>query len=257
VDASDTVTANSTGKAQTDYTPFLKADSLKGKRIGIDRKRKSTNQQLNKLLDEAIAELQQQGATIVEVDYLGKIFPLGKYETEILQTEFKDGVNKYLAGSNSKIKTLSDVIAYNKANEDKAMPYFKQEQLEYCDKKTGMQSQGYIDALSKGRDGVRKIIDTVLLNNKLDAIAGITMGPSCSIDMLYGDRWGDDFLTQPAAMSGYPHITVPCGMANRMPVGFSFFSGPYTEGELIGMAYAYEQATKKRVLPQFIQSYLD
>ncbi|MEI7735728.1 MAG: amidase [Ferruginibacter sp.] len=257
VDANDAVTANSSGKAQTDYTPFLKADSLKGKRIGIDRRRKSTNQQLNKLLDDAIAVLQQQGATIVEVDYLGKIFPLGKYENEILQTEFKDGINKYLAGSNIKIKTLSEVIAYNKANEDKAMPYFKQEQLENCNKKTGLQSPGYIDSLNKGRDGVRKIIDTVLLNNKLDAIAGITMGPSCSIDMLYGDRWGDDFLTQPAAMSGYPHITVPCGMANRMPVGFSFFSAPYTEPQIIGMAYAYEQVAKKRVSPEFIKSYLD
>jgi amidase len=256
-DTNDAVTANSAGKAQTDYTQFLKADSLKGKRIGIDRKRRSINQQLNTLLDNAIAVLQQQGATIIDIDYLGKIFPLGKYENEILQTEFKDGVNKYLAGSTTKIKTLSDVIAFNKANEDKAMPYFKQEQLENCDKKTGLQSPGYIDALNKGRDGVRKIIDTVLLNNKLDAIAGITMGPSCSIDMLYGDRWGDDFLTQPAAMSGYPHITVPCGMANRLPVGFSFFSGPYTEPQLIAMAYAYEQVVKKRVVPQFIKSYLD
>jgi amidase len=256
-DADDAVTANSNGKVQPDYTKFLTADGLKGKRIGIDRKKKSTNQNLNKLLDEAVALLQQQGAVIIDIDYMEKINPLGKYETEILQTEFKDGVNKYLAGCSIKIKTLADVIAFNKANEEKAMPYFKQEQLENSEKKTGLQSAAYIEALHKGRDAVRKIIDNVIAENKLDAIAGITMGPSCSIDMMYGDRWGEDFLTQPAAMSGYPHISLPCGMAHRLPVGLSFFSGAYTEPQLISIAYAYEQVAKKRVAPEFIKSFLD
>lgn len=256
-DANDAVTAGSNDKAQTDYTVFLKADALKGKRIGIDRKKKSNNQNLEKLLDEAVALLQQQGATIVEVDYMAKIGALGKYETEILQTEFKDGVNKYLAGCSIKIKTVADVIAYNKANEEKAMPYFKQDQLENCEKKTGLQSAPYLEALQKGRDAARKIIDDTIAANKLDAIAGITMGPSCSIDMQYGDRWGEDFLTQPAAMSGYPHITVPCGTTHRLPVGLSFFGGAYTEPQLISIAYAYEQVAKKRMVPGFIKSYLD
>jgi len=256
-DANDAITSNSNGKAQPDYTIFLKADALKGKRIGIDRKKKSINQNLEKLLDEAIALLQQQGAIIVPIEYMEKINPLGKYETEILQTEFKEGVNKYLANSNIKIKTVADVIAFNKANEEKAMPYFKQEQLENSDKKTGLQSAAYLEALNKGRDEVRKIIDDVITENKLDAITGITMGPSCSIDMQYGDRWGGDFLTQPAAMSGYPHITLPCGTTHRLPVGLSFFGAAYTEPQLISIAYAYEQATKKRVPPTFIKSYLD
>jgi amidase len=254
-DVNDPVTSNA--RQQLDYISFLKPDALKGKRIGIDRKKKSTNQNLERLLDEAIAVLQQQGATIVETDYLAAINPLGKYETEILQTEFKEGVNKYLANSSSKIKTLADVIAFNKANEEKAMPYFKQEQLENCDKKTGLQSAAYTEALSKGRDAARKIIDTVISENKLDAIAGITMGPGCSIDMQYGDRWGEDFLTQPAAMSGYPHITVPCGTTHGLPIGFSFFGGAYTEATLIGLAYGYEQFSKKRIGPGFIKSYLD
>jgi amidase len=83
------------------------------------------------------------------------------------------------------------------------------------------------------------------------------MGPSCSIDMQYGDRWGEDFLTQPAAMSGYPHISLPCGTTHGLPVGLSFFSGAYTEPKLISIAYAYEQVSKKRVVPAFIKSYLD
>jgi amidase len=254
-DANDGITANA--KQPLNYSLFLKTDALKGKRIGIDRKKKSNNQNLEKLLNEAIAVMQQQGAVIIEIDYLAKINPLGKYELEILQTEFKDGVNKYLARGNSKMKTLADVIAFNKANEEKAMPYFKQEQLENCDKKTGLQSPAYAEALSQGRDAVRKIIDAVMSENKLDAIAGITMGPSCSIDVQYGDRWGEDFLTQPAAMSGYPHITVPCGSTHNLPIGLSIFGAAYTEAQLIGLAYAYEQATQKRVAPAFIKSYLD
>lgn len=256
-DDADTVTASSNGKVEPDYTRFLVADSLKGKNIGVDRKKKSTNQNLNKLLDEAVALMQQHGANIIEVDYVEKINALGKYELEILQCEFKDGVNKYLAGTSLKIKTVKDVIEFNKANEEKAMPYFKQEQLENCEKKTGLQSAAYLEALSKGRDASRKIIDTVIAEHKLDAIAGITMGPSCSIDMMYGDRWGEDFLTQPAAMAGYPHISLPCGMAHRLPVGLSFFGSAYTEPQLISIAYAYEQVAKKRAVPTFIKSFLD
>ena len=83
------------------------------------------------------------------------------------------------------------------------------------------------------------------------------MGPSCSIDMMYGDRWGEDFLTQPAAMAGYPHISLPCGMTHRLPVGLSFFGGAYTEPKLISIAYAYEQVAKKRAVPTFIKSFFD
>ncbi len=257
VDADDAITSDSNGKAQPDYTKFLLADGLKGKNIGIDLKKRSTNQFMNKLLDEAISLLKLQGANIIEIDYVSKINPLGKYETEILQHEFKDGLNKYLATANHKIKTLKDVIEFNKANEDKAMPYFKQEQLENSEKKTGLKSPPYLEALSKGRDASRKILDAVIQQNKLDAIAGLTMGPACSIDVMYGDRWGDDFLTQPAAMAGYPHISLPCGFVYRLPVGISFFGSAYTEPQLLSIAYAYELVSKKRTAPAFIPSFLD
>lgn len=257
VDSNDAVTAQSNGKAQPDYTKFLTADGLKGKNIGIDRKKKSTSQFINALLDEAIELMKKQGANIIEIEYVNKINELGKYENEILQQEFKDGVNKYLAGTSIAIKTLKDVIGFNKAHEDKAMPYFKQEQLENSEKKTGLASKEYLEALSKGRDTSRKILDAVIQQHKLDAIAGITMGPACSIDVLYGDRYSDDFLTQPAAMAGYPHISLPCGMIFRLPVGLSFFGTAYTEPQLLSIAYAYEQASKKRIPPMFIKSFLE
>lgn len=255
-DEEDAVTATSHGKTHPDYTKFLDAEGLKGKNIGIDRKKKSINHHLNALLDEAIDVLKKQGANIIDIEYVSKIDELGKFEIEIMQQEFKAGVNNYLANANHRIKSLTEVIEFNKSNEEKAMPYFKQEQLELSEKKSGLQSNEYKEALVKGRNASRKIIDTVIAQHKLDAIAGITMGPACSIDMLYGDRWGNDFLTQPAAMSGYPHISLPCGMAYNLPVGLSFFSGAYDEPQLISIAYAYEQATKKRTIPAFIKSFL-
>jgi amidase len=256
-DEADAVTKESTGKIQPDYTKLLTTDGLIGKNIGIDRKTKSTNQFINKLLDESIEQMKKLGANIIDVEYVDKINEIGKYENEILHYEFKDGVNKYLAGANHKMKTLKDVIEFNKANEDKAMPYFKQETLEASEKKTDLKTAVYVEALTKGRDASRKIIDAVIQQHKLDAIAGITMGPACSIDVIYGDRWGDTSLTQPAAMSGYPHISLPCGMVFRLPVGLSFFGAAYTEAQLISMAYAYEHATKKRIAPTFIASFLE
>lgn len=256
-DEADAVTKESTGKIQPDYTKFLTTDGLIGKNIGIDRKTKSTNQFINKLLDEAIEQMKNFGANIIDIEYVDKINEIGKYENEILHYEFKDGINKYLAGTNHKMKTLKDVIDFNKANEDKAMPYFKQETLEASEKRADLKTAVYVEALTKGRDASRKIIDAVIQQHKLDAIAGITMGPACSIDVIYGDRWGDTSLTQPAAMSGYPHISLPCGMVFRLPVGLSFFGAAYTEPQLISMAYAYEQATKKRIAPTFIASFLE
>jgi amidase len=257
VDVDDAITNESAGKLYNNYTPFLDANALKGKKIGVDLKKKSSNQNLNRILSEAIDLMKSQGAIIIEIDYMSKFVELGRYEYEILQTEFKDGVNKYLSGLSLPIKTLSDVIQFNKDNEDKAMPYFKQEQLENCENTKGINNPSYQKALAKGRDGARNIINEVMAKHQLDAIIGITMGPACSIDMVYGDRWGEDSLTQPAAMSGYPHISVPAGMAYRLPVGLSFFGKAYSEPALIGMAYAYEKVSNKRVLPAFHPSFLD
>jgi amidase len=255
IDQDDAVTLESKGKAQKDYTTFLDLNALKGKRIGIEKKPQGNNKYINALLEDAINLLKNKGAIIIEIDYLDKINALGQAEFEVLQYEFKDGVNKYLATANAKVKTLKEVIAFNNSNEDKAMPFFKQETLESSDAKKGLDDKIYLDALAKSFTGSKNILNTVFKENNLDAICGITMGPACSIDMIYGDRWGYS-LTTPAAASGYPHITVPCGMVYDLPVGLSFFSTPYTEGKLIGLGFAYEQASKKRIKPTLKPSFL-
>jgi amidase len=254
VDPADGVTNDSVGKA-TKYSKFLDVNGLKGRRIGVEKK-KYTNQFLNELQDKALEVLKQQGATIVEIDYLDRINALGANELEVMHFEFKAGVNNYLATANAKVKTLAEVIAFNKQNQDKAMPTFKQEILEIAETKNGLDDAAYLKALAKSHNGTKQILDDIMQKNTLDAITGVTMGPSCSIDVIYGDRWGDVFLTAPAAMSGYPHITVPCGKVYELPVGLSFFSGAYREGEIIAMAYSYEQATKHRVKPEFTKAFL-
>ena len=256
IDSEDAVTLESKGKTQKDYTTFLNVNALKGKRIGIEKKPQGNNQYMNKLLEDAKDLLKRQGATIVEIDYIDKINDLGQAEFEVLQYEFKDGLNKYLATANAKVKTLKEVIDFNSANEDKAMPYFKQETLESSNAKKGLEDKKYTEALTVSFEGTKRILNTVFTENKLDAICGITMGPACSIDVIYGDRWGSYSLTSPAAASGYPHITVPCGMVYDLPVGLSFFGTSYTEGELIGLGYAYEQASKKRVTATLKASFL-
>jgi len=256
IDSNDAVTSESNGKAQADYTKFLDANALKGKRIGVDKKPQGDNQYLHALHQKAIELLKQSGAEIVELDYLEKINKAGDAEFLVLQYEFRDGLNKYLSSANARMKTLADVIEFNKQNENRAMPYFKQEILESSEKKVGLNSKEYQDALHKSHVESRKMLDGLFTQNKLDAICGLTMGPACSIDVVYGDRWGDVSLTLPAAVTGYPHISLPCGQVYELPVGLSFFGPAYTESVLIGMAYAYEQASKIRTLPKFKKAFL-
>ncbi len=254
IDEADEKTKESRDKV-FDYTKFLDPNGLKGKRIGIEKK-KYENQFLNRLLQKAVEVIKQQGGEVVEIEYLEKINAQGDAEFNVLAYEFKDGINKYLSTANSPMKTLKDLIEFNKQNEDKAMPTFKQETFEKCEAKGDLKTKEYVEALQKSHTGAKNIIDTALQQNKLDAIAGLTMGPACSIDTIYGDRWGDVFLTSPAAMSGYPHISVPCGKVYDLPVGLSFFSTAYKEGEIISIAFAYEQASKHRTLPEFKKAFL-
>jgi amidase len=255
IDTADLVSNESVGKSFSDYTQFLDANALKGKRIGVERKPQGSNQFINALFEIALNQLKKSGAIIIQIDYIDQINALGEAEYEVLQYEFKDGLNNYLSQANAKVKSLQDVIDFNKTNENQAMPYFKQELLESSNAKLPLTDEKYLDALNKSFNGSKKVLDTVFLDNQLDAICGITMGPACSIDMIYGDRW-DYALTSPAAASGYPHITVPAGKVYDLPVGLSFFGTAYSESKLIGIAYSYEQALKNREKPSFKKAFL-
>lgn len=250
-DPQDSYTSASKGKNEPDYTKFLDADGLKGKRIGIEKDGLKVNPAMDSLFQQAIETLKSKGATIVEVELYKQLKEAGKAQLTVLLYEFKDGLNSYLSKANSKVKSLADVIAFNKQNETKAMPFFKQETLELAEKKGGLNEKEYVEAVGKTAGITRKAIDTLLKEHNLDAIAAPTNGFACCIDLVNGDYDNGFSFSSPAAMAGYPHITVPMGYYNELPVGLSFISSAYKEGDIIRLGYAYEQASKKRVAPKF------
>jgi amidase len=253
IDPDDPVTLESKGKAHQDYTSFLDPDGLKGKRIGVEKSFLSNGHEgVLALYQEAMALLKAQGATVVEIELQKQLSDANSVEGLVLQYEFKDGLNRYLAtATDARVKSLADVIAFNLQNAKKAMPYFKQETLEKSEARGGLDSSEYVEALKKLLTA-RSVIDQAIRDNQLDAICGTTNGVACCIDLISGDyRTGAGF-SGPAAMAGYPHITVPMGTVMDLPVGISFVGGAYTEAQLLTIAYAYEQASKKRMAPAFI-----
>ena len=252
-DPADAVTLESRGKSAADYTSFLKADSLSGKRIGIEKSFLKGHEGVVGLYKEAIAVLKKQGATVVEVELLKGLKETGGSEFTVLQYEFKDGVNRYLSKANGRVKTLAEVITFNQQNQAKAMPFFRQETLESSEAKGDLTSKEYTEALDKTKTW-RQRIDQLMTTNKLDAIGGVSIGPAGCIDLINGDYDTGFYFCPPAAMAGYPHLTIPMGSVHGLPVGFSLIAGAYQEGALLAMGYAYEQASKKRARPGFMPS---
>ena len=186
----------------------------------------------------------------MDVELLKATAMNGTGELAVLQYEFKDGLNRYLAKANGKVKSLEDLIRFNRENESKTMPWFKQETLENSQKRGGLDSAEYLDALKKST-GAAASIDALMKEHRLDAIAGTSYGvPGCT-DHINGDYGTGFYFCQPSALAGYPNVTVPMGHVESLPVGLSFIAGAWQEGPLLGIAYAYEQASKKRRAPEF------
>lgn len=253
IDEKDEATLKSKGKTYTDYTQFLKSDSLKGKKIGIEKSFLTGHEGVVALYKNAIDKLKQLGAEIIEIELLKEMRPIGGASSIVLQSEFKDGVNAYLASANAKVKTLTDVINFNKQNEATAMSYFKQETLEASDKAADLNSSAYKEAVVKTLSS-QKIINDLMEKNKLDAIVGTSFGIPSLIDLFNGDYSGGFYFASPAAMAGFPHITVPMGFVNELPVGLSIVASAYQEPVVLSFAYAFEQSTKHRKAPKFIKN---
>jgi amidase len=238
--------------AALDYTRSLRLDALKGQKLGVEKSHLASTLPAGELLRQAVAVLRAQGATVVEVDVRTPTQPIGEAEFDVLLYEFKDGVNKYLAQAKAPVKTLAQVIAFNKANAAKAMPFFQQETLEQAEKTDGLTSEKYQAAVRKVVDTSRAALDATLkTDGGLAAIVAITTGPAACIDLVNGEYGTGPGYSGPAAMAGYPHLTVPMGNVHGLPVGLSLVGAPYTEATLLSLGYAYEQATKHRKAPEF------
>jgi amidase len=238
-----------------DYLAALDAGALKGARIGVARRRYfGYSPPADRLVEEAIAVMQAQGATIVDPADIPTAAQLDDCEFEILLYEFKHGLNAYLKelGPSARIRSLADAIAFNEREKDREMPYFGQEIFVRAQKKGPLSDPAYKRALSTCRTRSRALgIDAVLRKHRLDAIVAPTGSPAWPTDLVNGDHFLGASST-PAAVAGYPNITVPAGHAHGLPVGISFIGGAWSEMRLIALAYAYEQATKHRRPPAFL-----
>jgi amidase len=254
IDSSDTKTLASGGKYLTDYTKYLIADGVKGKRIGLQRKAMGFSDRVDTLMERSVKWLKANGAEVIDIDFL-KVENYEDASFNVMVYEFKDGLNKYLAGleGNALVRNISELIEFNK-NDSVELRYFDQKILEMAEKKGNLESPEYEKALSMMLKATREEgIDRVMDANKLDAIMSPTGSPAWKTDLILGDHFvgGSSSL---AAISGYPAITVPIGFIDDLPVGVTFFGRAWSEPLLIQIAYSYEQGTKYRKSPKYIVS---
>jgi amidase len=255
VDSRDPATRDSAARQGTDYDRVLDADALRGKRLGVTRKVFTGYQAgTDRLFSQALDVLRSLGATLVDPADLPHATDQGDAEHEVLLYEFKAGVNSYLAdlGPGAPVHSLEEVIAFNELEQQRVMPFFGQETLLEAQQRGSLQAPRYLRALRTCRRRWRtEGIDLVMTRQRLDALVAPTGSPAWPIDLINGDP-STGSVTTPAAVAGYPHITVPAGFVAGLPVGLSFFGRAWSEASLISMAYAFEQATRHRRPPAFL-----
>jgi amidase len=250
VDAADPAGAAADGKIAADYTTFLKADALKGKRFGLLRQAMGYHPDVDASTLKAVEAIKAAGGEVIDV----KVPTYNDWnddEFTVLLYEFKDGLNAYLKKAGSPQASLEALIAWNKANEKQAMPFFGQEIFEQAQAKGPLTDAAYTKARDTarrlaGKDGLVAALET----NKLDALIAPSLSPAWPTDHVLGDHFVGAGYGM-AAVAGTPSISVPIGDSHGLPLGVTFMGRAYAEGELIGFAFALEQATKARKAPQF------
>jgi amidase len=254
-DNEDAQTHSEKGEIYSDYTQFLKKDGLAGKRIGIASQLIGFNSKVDKVFLLAVEEMRNQGAEIIEKVEFEHNKKWGSPSYEVLLYEFKADLNKYIAEHpNVKTRNLNEIIEFNKINADREMPWFDQEIFKQAAEKGDLSSEEYLKALADSkRFAGEEGIDAVMEEHNLDAIIAQTNGPAWTIDWVNGDHFSGG-SSSPAAISGYPNITVPMGFIHGLPVGVSFFGKAWSEPKLLEIAFAFEQATKHRKAPEFLET---
>lgn len=254
IDPEDRATLANRGKAQADYTKFLNPHGLRGARLGVVRRFFGFNPEVDKVMDSAVGEMKRHGAVIVDPVEIDSLRKLDGSEQQVLLYEFKTDLNAYLSalGPDAPVHTLDEIIKFNESNSTKEMPYFAQELFIQAQAKGPLTSPEYLTARANahqcaGPEG----IDAVMDKFNLDALVAPTAGPAFTTDLVNGDH-ATGGSAGPAAIAGYPDITVPAGFVFGLPVGISFFGRAFSESKLLPIAYGFEQATKVRKAPQFL-----
>jgi amidase len=252
VDSLDSKTLAPGRKAYKDYTQFLNSDGIKGKKIGYWKTPVSGHVRMTNVMEEVVAFFESQGAKIIELDEI--IAPnTSDHSYNVMLYEFKDGLNKYFRnmGSAAQVRDLEDLIEKTFADSIE-MKYHDHELFKIAQSKGNLNSEDYRKSLEtmlqlSREEGIDKIMDEY----ELDAIIAPAGGPAWKTDLTNGDSFGV-YTASPAAIAGYPNIVVPMGQIDGLPVGLSIFGRSWSEPILLEIAYSYEQGTKYRMTPKFV-----
>jgi amidase len=254
VDPRDARTASAQGQI-ADYGAALDKGGLGGARIGVAREKFfGYSDATDRLAEAALEVLQREGAVVVDPADIPHAGSYDEPELAVLLYELKTDLAGYLAtlGPSARVRTLADVIAFNEQHREREMPYFGQELFHQAEAKGPLTSPGYRKALDTCRRLSRSGgIDAVMTRHRLDAIVAPTGNPAWPTDLVNGDHFTGSSST-PAAVAGYPSVSVPMGFAFGLPVNLSFFGRPWSEPTLIRLAYAFEQITMHRKAPRFL-----
>jgi amidase len=256
VDPEDEATAGSSARSKSDYTAFLDPDGLNGARIGVVRNLFGFHESADALIGESILAMKKHGAIMIDPANLEGLDKLRGSEITVLLYEFKADLNAYLSrrSPGANVHTLKEIIDFNDRNREKEMPHFGQDLLLKAEAMGPLTSAEYLDAMATNRRLSRtEGIDAVMDKFQLDALVAPAIGPAWVTDLVNGDHV-DGASSSPAAVAGYPNITVPAGFVAGLPVGIAFFGRAWSEPTLIKLAYAFEQATMARKRPEFLPS---
>ncbi len=249
VDSEDPACADAKGRIAPDYTTFLQVDGLKGARLGLMKNFLGIHPGVDAALAPALAKLKAAGAEVVEVELRSTAFDAAEFE--VMLYEFKAGLNAYLARRGGAVKDLAGLIAFNRKEAKRELALFGQEILELAQAKGPLTEAAYQQALATCRRTSRaEGIDAVMDREKLDALIAPTGAPAWLIDPVNGDSFGFS-CSSLAAVAGYPHLTVPAGHVQGLPVSLSFMGRAWSEGTLLKLGHAFELATRARREPRF------
>jgi len=252
-DPNDSITSAAASQKK-DYTKFLLKDGLRGMKIGVARQYWGRNDKVDRLIEPHLQVLKDGGAQLIDVEF-PKLKDFGDAEYDVLLYEFKEDLNKYLAGRRGPYRTLADLIDFNNKNADKEMPFFGQDIFIKAQAKADLNDRAYRLALLQTKLMTQEQgIDGAFQKYKVDAFVAPSGGIAWYTDLVNGDC-GVFESSSLAAVAGYPNITVPAGYIQGLPSGISFFGPAFSEPTLIKIAYAYEQATKARKVPKYLPAY--
>ena len=252
-DPEDAATAEVQSRSGGAFAEGLDPEALRGARIGVARSHLGAHPKIDAIFESSLDVLRTLGAQLVDPANIENDGAWSEAELEVLLYEFKHDLNGYLAslGDRAPVRSLEEIIAFNAKNAERVLPHFGQELMEMAQEKGPLTDKAYLEARETClRMTRREGIDALFVRESLDALVSPTGGPAWLIDEVLGDLWVGGRISSAPAVAGTPHVTVPAGLIEGLPIGLSFVGRAWDDARLIRFAFAYEQATLFRSAPK-------